>query len=197
MFLTSNRFAIIGGTGDGKTTLAMKVLAHIAKKSRQKVVILNPMMEPVLYEHFGESSPGIDETWPDVQHVAPTATFNKKKYDRIWIPILKRGNVLLYIDELFIVGTGNQYGIGLQSLYQAGRRRNIGIVAVTQRPRTIPPFTLKMADHFFVGNVMGDDLKAIENDTNQRWREIQKQRKLYEFIYWSRHEQREPRVVKL
>lgn len=193
---TDQRILIIGGTGDGKTTLAMKILANLRKHGKQKLVVLNPGAEPKLYEYFGQPKTHIDESWPDEQHIKTLVTKDRDKFGIYFWPIIKKGNVLLYIDELFTLGTGSQYNLGLQYIYQAGRRRNIGVVAVTQRPQGIPTFTRNQSDHFFVGNVMDRDLKVIEDATSQEWRHLIKERKQYEFLYWSRHEQGPPRIVK-
>ena len=195
-FRTDNRITIIGGTGDGKTTLGLKMVAQIASTSGQKTVILNPGAEEKLYDYFGDAKPTINTKWPDVQHVTPFVTTNKRKYSSIFWPIVQRGNVLTYIDEMFLMGTGSQYSLGLQYLYQAGRRRNCGTVAITQRPRTIPVFVIQMSDHLFVGDVYGDDLVHLRKMTGQPWEDAIQQRKQYEFLYWSRHIKAPPQVVK-
>ncbi|MCL6443360.1 MAG: ATP-binding protein [Alicyclobacillus sp.] len=194
---TDQRVTIIGGTGDGKTTLLLKLAARIASNSRQKVVIINPAAEQVYYDQFGEGRPEVDTRWPDVQHVTPVPVRRREEYGKLFRPILERGNVLLLIDELFVLGSGSQYPLELQWIYQAGRRRNIGVIGITQRPQTVPVFVFTMADHFFVGNVMGTDLRRVEDYTSQRWREVMRHRRQYEFLYWSRHEQRPPRVVRI
>lgn len=192
---TDQRILLVGGTGDGKTTLGLKILAHMAKQSRQAVVILNPGAEPKLYEHFGEPRPQIDPSWPAVQHVAPPVVSHPKRHGHVFHAIADRGNVLTYIDELALLGDSSRYSLWLKYLYQMGRRRNCGEIAVTQRPVGIPKFTYQMSDHFFVGDVRGTDLDYIEHATGQRWADAIQQRQAYQFLYWSRHEKIAPRVV--
>ncbi len=194
---TDQRIIVIGGTGDGKTTLALKILAHMAKKSRQKTVIFNPGAEPKLYEAFGEARPDIDTSWPDVQHVAPPVTNNMRNYGHLFHQIVAHGNVLTYIDELALMGESSRYSLWLKYLYQMGRRRNCGEVAVTQRPVGIPKFAYQMSEHFFVGDVRGTDLDHIEHSTGQRWVDVIQSRKQYEFLYWNKIEKTPPRVVVL
>lgn len=194
---TDHRTTIIGGTGDGKTTLALKLMAQIATHSRQATVIVNPGAEDKLYDTFGEARPDIDPTWPDIQHVAPYPTKKLEQYDKLWQPIVQHGNVLTYLDEIFSLATANSYGLWLQWLYQAGRRRNCGVVGITQRPRTIPVFVINMSDHLFVGDVRGDDLKHLESLTSQPWRDAIQQRGEFEFLYWSKWVKEAPKVVRL
>lgn len=193
---TDNRITIIGSTGDGKTTLALKLM-EMFNGHKQKAVILNPAAEPKYYELFGDSRPDVNLKWPPLQHIAPPVVHNPKDYGSVLWPIVERGNTITLIDELAIIGEANRYSLALKYLYQMGRRRNCGAIAISQRPIDIPVFSYTMADHIFIGDVLGNDLKHIEKLTNQRWQDAIQNRGQYEFLYWSRHEKLPPRVVKI
>lgn len=194
---TNNRILILGATQDGKTTLALKLVARVAKISGDPVVLLNPGAEQKLYELFGESRYTIDTGWPAQQHVVPVIKRKKTEYGAFFWPQLVRGNVLTYIDEVFMLGDVRQWPLGLQYLYQAGARRNCGTVAVSQRPVGIPTFMFDQSDHIFVGDVRGAALSHVEHATQQSWSQAMQARRQYEFLYWSRHIKAEPEVVRL
>ena len=193
----SHRITIIGGTGDGKTTLALKLISMIGKKYKVPAVFLNPGAEPKLYERLGEPRMDIDDTWPEFQHITPPVTPDFKKYGRIFAQIVQHGRNLTYIDETALMAGANIYSHWLLYLYQMGRRRKCMTVAVSQRPVAIPPFVYNQADHIFVGDVLGNDLKRLEELTSQPWRQAIQNREPYQFLYWSRHVKEPPKVVYL
>lgn len=192
------RVTIIGSTGDGKTTLALWIMAQMVKFSpKHDQVIINPGAEEKLYKLFGQPSESINTKWPKCQHVVPFVTQNKKDYDEIFWPIVDHGNTITYIDEVFVVADGSSYSLGYQYLYQAGRRRGDGVIAVSQRPVDIPKITLQMADHLFICDVSGDDLTYLEKKiVRQPLTALMNQRKQYEYIWYSRHT-KELKVVKI
>lgn len=186
---TSQRILIAGSPGDGKTTLALSLLAHISPK---RTVILNPGAEKIYYTLFGEASQTVDTSFPLVQHVAPPLYPDKKDYDKVWWPIIKAGNVYMLNDELSTTATESRFGDGMTYHFQQGRRRNCGQIALTQKLHRIPAFALDLADHIFVGYVQGRDLKRLEGDTQQPWAELMTKRKQYQFSYWSKHSGQRP-----
>lgn len=192
---TDDRIVIVGGTGDGKTTLALKILARLAQQSGDPVIVLNPGAEERLYELFGEARFSIDSRFPPVQHVTPVLKKRKAENGNLFWPQILRGNVLTYIDEVFPIADVKNFSLGLQYLFQAGRRRNCGTVAVSQRPVAIPTFLFEMSDHLFVGDVRGAALNYLEYATNQEWSGAIQKRKQFEFLYWSRHVKSQPEVM--
>lgn len=193
---TDDRVLILGSTGDGKTTAAMALLAQVGRKSGgDPVVILNPGAEERLYTLFGEPTPAINPKFPLVQHVVPQLTRKKRDYGPFFWPQLSRGNCFTYIDELFLLADSKDYSLGLQYMYQAGRRRNCGLIAVSQRPVHIPTFVFDMSDHILVGDIRRTGLQAIESATQQDWAAAVEARQKYEFLHWSRHTKEPPRGV--
>lgn len=193
----SHRVTLIGSTGDGKTTLGLKILRRVVEAKQLPIVILNPWAEESLYELFGEGRPDIDTTFPAVQHVTPPATLDYKNYGRIFGQILLHGNVGVFIDEVAGVGDAHNFSVMLKTMYQGGRRRNVFTVGVTQRPLDIPAFILKMSEHIFIGDVMGQDLKKVEEHTQQRFADAIQSRQQYEFLYWSRLLKEPPKAVRM
>lgn len=194
---SNNRVLIIGATQDGKTTLALKLIARMAQQEKDPVVILNPGAEKRFYDLFGEARWDVDQKFPDVQHVVPVIKRKKTEYGGFFWPQLMRGNVLTYIDEVFMLGDTKQWSLGMQYLYQAGARRNCGTIAVSQRPVGIPTFMFDQSDHIFVGDIRGAALSHVQHATQQDWSRAIQERKQFEFLYWSRHVKAEPQVVKL
>jgi len=64
--------------------------------------------------------------------------------------IFRRGNTVLWIDELMSIGTVNSYPDKLKKLMTMGRSKGIGVWCCTQRPSEIPTITLANSRHFFV-----------------------------------------------
>lgn len=193
----SHRVTMVGSTGDGKTTMGLKILGTVARAKGVPTVIINPLAEPKLYDMFGAARPDIDTTWPEIQHVAPHVTLDMRNYGRLFGELVVHGNVAVYIDEVIGIGDAHRFSVWLKFLYQMGRRRNCFTLAVTQRPIDIPPFILKMSDHVFVGDVMGQDLKKVEEHTQQKWADTVQQRGPYEFGYWCRHVKEPPKLVRM
>lgn len=182
---TADRIIILGSTGDGKTTLSLEILAIVRPK---RLVLINPGAEPKLYEIFGDSRPTLDTSFPSVQHVAPPIYRKKSEYGPLFWPIVLKGNVFSYYDEIAALATANDYSDGMMIGYQMGRRRNCGCVGVSQRTHRIPEFVINQADHIFAGHLQGRDLKKLETETQQPWAELMRTRKDHQFAYWSRHD---------
>lgn len=186
---TSQRVLIASSTRDGKSTLAMRIVATL---NPERLVVINPGAEPGYDKLFGPPRPTLDPRWPDVQHVAPPLVRDKREYDGLFKAILRQENVLTLIDELYMLATENRFADGLAYLYQMGARRNNGVIAITQRVKRIPAFCVNQADHIIVGHVQGADLEALEFETGQDWRSVIAGRKPYEFFHWSRHQPQQP-----
>lgn len=68
--------------------------------------------------------------------------------DKFFRTVLKRGNRVVYVDELADVGpTANTYSVGLKLVAQRGRAAGVGLWGSTQRPHAVPLFTISEAQY--------------------------------------------------
>lgn len=184
-FRSDQRYGVFGSSGDGKTTLALSLLKHIATHSpRTRVVVLNPGAEARLYEVFGPAQVAIDPTFTEpMQHVLVPVVSDKRKLERFFAPQLQAQNVFTYIDELALVADANRYPQSLMALMQAGRRQNCGVLYVTQRTQRIPKACITQTNHFFAGRLGGRDLAVLEDESQRPFSAHMGGRQKYEFLY--------------
>lgn len=133
----NDRITIIGKTGTGKTTLAKSIMRGF---KNLKCIVINPKNEPSLRRYF--------EDWPNCEHVVPKPGDMDEINERL-MKVFQQGRALLYIDELKMIATHNNFPQALQYIYEQGRARGIGVIAVTQKPRRIPTFVLDNSEHIF------------------------------------------------
>lgn len=167
---TSDRVALVGSTGSGKSTWAQVKLAGV-----RRLVVIDPKgnmdkkkwnLQPwktgykELLKRNGSAR----------LYVGP---LSRSGFDALFAYLLTLRNVLIYIDELYAVGPdqGSQY---LRALYTMGRALGLGVWAATQRPKRVPPFAFseaefivtfrlgRRADRQFMVEEMGDQGKIYQ-----------------------------------
>lgn len=74
--------------------------------------------------------------------------------DLVW----EMGNTFVYIDEMLALTAGNGTASkSLKRLYQMGREKRIGVMASTQRPKSVPAVMFSEAEWLFVFRVSRKD----------------------------------------
>lgn len=154
----NERVFICGKTGSGKTALAEFLL----KKSNRLVVIdskgnLKDRMN-LLDDNKGLKllSKGREAR---VQILTPIVDNPQLYFEDLFQQIYNMGNVILYIDEIFAITNGRDYGKWLTALYTRGRELGIGVWISTQRPSRIPMFSLSESDYYFMFRLQLDEDK--------------------------------------
>jgi energy-coupling factor transporter ATP-binding protein EcfA2 len=102
-------------------------------------------------------------------------------YDALFSWILRRGNTVVYIDELYLVmKTARTAPESLKRLYTQGRTKGITVIAGSQRPREIPIvcmsesenaciFTLQIEeDRKRIAGIFGKEMKE-KQEGHQFW----------------------------
>jgi len=163
--------SLIGSTGCGKTTLALKGILPL----RSYVCVLatkprDPQLSSLLkdgYDKLKEWPPKhpLWETkhllWPPskkmVQKVDQRVIFSMALQD-----IYETGSYCVYIDELHYMIRELRLEPELNMLWQQGRSLNISLVTSMQRPSHVPLLAYTQATHLFFWRVNDEnDLKRI------------------------------------
>lgn len=144
----SERVALVGKTGSGKTTLALYLT-----KSLSRLVVFDPkgtlwVPEWRLEDWSKEGLQRLAEG-ESVRLRIPAPLNNN--WEPYFTEIFSIGNCVVYIDEVYgIVPPGAKPGAMFTAMYTRGRELNIGVIAATQRPTWVPLFVLSEAEWLFV-----------------------------------------------
>ena len=99
----------------------------------------------------------------------PPFDFTIDDYDRFFFWIFRRGNTILWIDELMSIGTANRYPKELLRLMTQARSKNVGVWVCTQRPSGIPVIVPSNCHYFFVFDLANiDDRKKMYQVTGMK-----------------------------
>jgi hypothetical protein len=181
---SNDRIAIFGGTGQGKSKVAMWLFNSM---NSPKKIILNSKPDKDLIKRWPNWQRNIqEEVKPGVTHIARFFKFP----DGIegWDDILshwKEGNILFYFDELPNHADAHRWSGHLQQIYQTGRSFGVGAITCSQRPMNVPNFTISEAQHVFIAYTqLQDDRKKLEGATGVKW-DILRHIPPYHFGYYS------------
>lgn len=151
---------IVGSTGSGKTTLAMRLLPYrnycvvLATKNRDES--LYPRLEKEGFEFV--TDPALDaEQTPKVifrpKLEAPTADAQNEQrelFAEVLTEIFNDGNWAVYGDEIRYLSDNLKLRQPLELLWLQGRSLGITMIVSTQRPVSIPVVAFESAEHLFL-----------------------------------------------
>lgn len=139
----TDRVAIMGMTGSGKTYFEGAILAGVPRLIviDPKGLIRNDPMWPLDYQEDGWTK--LDKGKPARMYVPPQSA--DEDYEVIFDRILQLRGIIVYIDELYGVGPARG-SRGLRNLYTRGRQLGIGVHASFQRPVFVPLYALSEAE---------------------------------------------------
>jgi len=141
----SERASFIGATGSGKTVLA----SHLLSYAGDRVVVIDPKhtfkMDGFEYRKglpfFGDTFKAVYR--PDRDEDNKLAEFISRVY--------KRGNVIIYLDELATLAKFFPKATNLlEDVARTGRERHISLWSATQRPRHVPVSFFTECEVWFV-----------------------------------------------
>ncbi len=141
---SDERVCLIGKTGSGKTYLARKLLLK-----QKRVLIYDPRDGLDDWDTDTDSANTVNRIKDD--DAFRIRIVEEDRFLTLLESVLVRGDVLVYIDEIYGITTGpTAYPKILRDIWTRGRSLNIGAWGATQRPKMIPLFFLSEAEHFFV-----------------------------------------------
>lgn len=160
---TSQRTAVIGRTGSGKTQFGVWLLscANIDEQpfvivdfKRDKLVNAIPYAKHITYKDI-PTLPGV--------YILHSSIEELDQLDDFFQRVLYQENIGLFIDETYPIGKNSS---PFNMLLTQGRSKNIQMFCLSQRPSWISRFVFSESDFFSVFHLnMRDDEKTIESMT--------------------------------
>lgn len=141
----SDRIAVIGRTGLGKTVLARKLLEAMPPPR----LLIDPKAQETTAYAVTFSDPN---KLPD----APVARFVPRDpddltiYDRLYGRVFAAGPRVVLLDEAPVAAPANGAPANLKRVLRQGRSRHIGHIATMQRPVEVNRSLLTEAEHIFL-----------------------------------------------
>ena len=159
----TQRLAIVGATGSGKTYAAMW---HLSRRSYDR-------MPWIIYDFKGDrlinSIPGayhirLDQPLPTrpgvyIVHPHPGQTETGEVESHMWA-IWEMENTGVYIDEGYMVGNNNS---AFRAMLTQGRSKRIPMIVLSQRPVWMDRFVFSESEFFQIFRLQhSDDLKSVQ-----------------------------------
>lgn len=151
------RAMLVGCTGCGKSVLGQRLIRHYPY-----VVAIDPKQTLGSGRRRGKGMEGFElVTTPSrlsgagrrhnyLQYRPDMRYENPEDWERVFSWVWKRGNTMLYNDELADVMHHYMAPPSLRRCATAGREIGIGMISATQRPRGVEQRLLSEAEHWFV-----------------------------------------------
>lgn len=151
---------MVGATGSGKTTLALKLLEYrefmivLATKNRDES--LYPKLQAKGYVLTDQSDLDWHQTpkvifRPKLQSPSGEAKEEQKEaFQRVLVNVFNEGGWSLYGDEIRYLAENLGLRIELETLWLQGRSNGTSMIVATQRPVSIPVIAFESATHIFL-----------------------------------------------
>lgn len=165
MILPTERVALIGKTGCGKTTLGKRYAGGF-----QNVGVLDTKgtfewTGVPIFKTFDDLRKKMDGQAGKFIYRPIDKEMNGDFMDAFFEYIYKRRHTVAYVDELAQVADligGDGISPNWQNIMQRGRELGVGIFNSTQRPKSIPLMTLSESEHTFCFRLkLDDDRKRV------------------------------------
>jgi ABC-type oligopeptide transport system ATPase subunit len=176
-----SRTVIVGKTGCGKTTLAIRLL-----NLYQRVFVLDSKGELRLSNYtVCDTLDKVERTKYNRIIYAPNARelLDKNTIDDFFSYVYNQRDCCIYIDELLSI-TQHQFDLTyhLKAILTRGRSRNIACIMSTQSPMRLPHYVLSQAEFYYVFQLrLPQDRRRIYEITGLS-EEKQQSLKKYEFL---------------
>lgn len=158
----TDRTAILGGTGSGKTTFATWLLSG-TNFDLQPWVMVNTKGDPLINEIAsipGVQSIDVTETPGETGlYVINPLPDQAEELDNFFRRVWEKQNCGVYVDEGYMIEIKD----GFNALLTQGRSRRIPMIVLSQRPAWISKFVFSEAEYVSVFRLRhADDRKNIE-----------------------------------
>lgn len=139
----SDRTAIIGHTGSGKSQAAMWHLSN-ANFDVKPYIIIDPKEDDKINSIVGAEYINFDKSqiprYPGI-YILPTTRYDLETLDEYFAELLERRNFGVYIDEASECG----FGPGFETFLTRGRSRNCSAIVLCQRPVNVSRYSFSEA----------------------------------------------------
>jgi DNA helicase HerA-like ATPase len=159
-FEQGQHITMVGATGSGKTTLALKLLEYrefmivLATKNRDES--LYPKLEAKGYLLTDQTDLDWHQTpkvifRPKLQSPSGEAKEEQKEaFQRVLVDVFNEGGWSLYGDEIRYLADNLGLRVELETLWLQGRSNHTSMIVATQRPVSIPVIAFESATHIFL-----------------------------------------------
>jgi energy-coupling factor transporter ATP-binding protein EcfA2 len=191
----AEQVALVGPTGQGKSTLALRLLSERAKQRESHIVVLATKPSDATLTRLGWPilktwPPGYGQNqviyWPTFGDVRSAATRQKKAFTDVLAEIFRDGNRTVYFDEVAYFSATLRMDPMLNQFYQQGRSNNLLLMSGTQRPRNVPRTMFSECSWFFAFRTADEDelkrVSEIGGTDTKLIREHMRTLKPHEFI---------------
>lgn len=156
----TERHAVIGRNGSGKTQLAGWELAHMPFHKMPFTIIdykKDALLNKIPYTK--EIGYGEVPKQPGLYILHPHPSDNDKMEQWLW-RVWERGKIGLLADEGYMLPEDGAF----QAILTQGRSKHIPMIILSQRPKWISRFVFSEANHFSVFHLNAkDDRKTVES----------------------------------
>lgn len=153
----SDRVAIVGKTGSGKTYLARRLCSTVSR-----LVVIDHKSSLTDWSTL----PPVESSWRKLDAGDPVRLRVVYEDDTTYETAIARAlaahNCTIYIDEVYGITEIGRRPRALIAALTRGREFGVGVWTSTQRPSHLPLFVLSEADHYFVFRVnLEEDRKRL------------------------------------
>lgn len=160
---------MVGPNGQGKTHLALRLIAERSRIRGSHVVILATKPRDLTLSRLGwpilrQWPPGYGQDkvifWPKVPRggtAADALVAQRRAFRPVLAELFEEGNRTLYIDEAAYFAQDLRLEDELRRLWQMGRSQNLIVVAGTQRPTGVPRPMFSEPSWFFAFRTADED----------------------------------------
>lgn len=159
----TNRLAIVGKTGSGKTVGA---LWHLSQQNFDEMpwIVIDYKIDDNINSIEGARQWSMENgvpKEPGIYIVHPLAEVDDDELEKFLWQIHKSGYVGVYVDEGYMIPNRSK---AFLSLLTQGRSKHIPMIILSQRPRMISRFVFTESEFFMVYHLTdADDRKRVES----------------------------------
>lgn len=168
-----HRYFVVGKTNTGKTVFA-RYLDRAWVAARWPLVIIDQdqkFVDEEKGEHYAEKPEAatVEAPWNitstgKLEPRAPVMIFHPdlpawsdEKFLQLMQEVFERGFIVLHFDDLFGVADGQHTPLIIRKLWTSGRKKQIPIIALVQRPVDIAKVIMNQAENFFIFLMLDPD----------------------------------------